>query len=833
MPTTAARDLSFTFYSNLFDSTGGQTYVLSWERWLEGLTRHEVRGTPADSDSKEALEAAKIGPAIVLADIMPGQPRKISSVIAVHAMSLDVENVDDAEIKRVLQGPLAPYEWLAHTTHKHGARCLGGATRLRVIIPLALPVLPTKFKEAWNGLNTLVGGINDPATKDASRALYLPSTYDPAVAWTFRHPGRWLTPDEILLTGQSAEISGRADDDAVRSMRRRMKRIDNEDPVKEITNAVLAGEAFATAGGRHDAIRDVTWWMAGRDDTLTDRALEIVFKASLEKMLAADATAPGIRDVITCYRGACTRIAENAELAARQRQMKEAPDGATSYDDNDLARIAAAQGWEPKDLRRRWLIQKDTTFYLLDKSGAYRGPFAQSEARINALDYFACAPVSLFETTEKGVRRRNIMEIAEDNGSGACEIIADLRLQYSKFDPTTGTFWEAVRPRRVLEPTFDETIDRWLRVFADTQYEKLCDWLACAPDPSKMLCALYIAGHPGAGKTLLAHGIARIWHEGPPSELDRVLADFNEDLTQCPVVLGDEALPKHWKGAPITTKLRSVISTTSRALARKYRASATLFGGLRIILTANNEFLLDSREVSSSQDLDAIASRFLYLEAPVEAAAFLQPGITEKLWIDGDGIARHSLWLMANRQVKRGQRFWVEGEKSDMHLLLMCGSRWNGLVVEWLTRFLMCPQSYESRGDSLILRGEGRLLVNDGAICDAWKMYLPNTQLEPETAKIGAALRALSGKETVQARVGEKSRRVRYRVVNTDILEAWSERSNIGDRETIRAAIGKAPDREPGDDSGSIQPGLRLVHSAPPPEQTQQKKIDSDTTVLA
>jgi hypothetical protein len=165
---------------------------------------------------------------------------------------------------------------------------------------------------------------------------------------------------------------------------------------------------------------------------------------------------------------------------------------------------------------------------------------------------------------------------------------------------------------------------------------------------------------------------------------------------------------------------------------------------------------------------------------------------------------------MAHRQVKRGQRFWVEGETSDMHLMLVCGSRWNGLVVEWLARYLINPQSYESRGELLIRRGEGQLLVNDSAILDAWKLYLPNTQLEPETAKIGAALRALSGKETVQGRIGEKGRRVRYRVVNVDIVAAWSERSNLADRETILAAVGAAPEREPGDDADA-QPALRLV----------------------
>lgn len=803
------RDLTFTYYPDLFDSTGGQPYTLPWDRWREGFAKHTSRGTPADTDSKEALDDAKRGPSIVLADIPAGSPRKITSVVAIHGMSLDIEDVTDDEIKRVLMGPLAPYEWVAHTTHKHAARCLGGATRLRVILPLATPILPARFRDAWQGLNTLAGGINDPATKDASRALYLPSTYDPAVAWALHHPGKWLAPEEILESGKDAEISGRADEDAARSMRRRLKRIDNEDPVKDIAKALLEGLPLSGPGGRHDAIRDLTWWMAGRDNDLSDKVLEVLFKASIETMQQADATSPGLADVATCYRGAVVRIKESADQAARQRQMQEAKAGETPYTDEDLERIATMQGWSANELRRRWIVQKDTTFYLLDKGGAYRGPFAQSEARINALDYFACAPVTLFEPTDKGYRRRGIMEIAEDHGSGASEIVADLTSQYSRFDPITGVFWEAIRPRRNLTPCFDVEIDAWLKVFAGSQYEKLCDWLACAPDLSKLLCALYLAGQPGAGKTLLAHGLARIWHEGPPAELDRILSDFNEDLCQCPCVLGDEALPKQWKGTPITTKLRSIISTTSRALSRKYRAPATMQGAIRLILTANNEFLLDSREVSSSQDLDAVATRFLYIEAPAAAAELLRPEVTDKVWIDGDAIAKHALYLMQTRQVRRGRRFWVEGEQSDMHLMLMTGSRWNSLVVEWLVRYTLCPQSYDSRGDNLIRHGDGHLLINDGAIVDAWRLYLPNTKFEPETSKIGAALRALSAKDTVQLRTPQ-GRRVRFRDINVDILLAWSEKSNIGDRETILATIGEKPPRQPGEDLEQA-PMLRVV----------------------
>jgi len=127
-----------------------------------------------------------------------------------------------------------------------------------------------------------------------------------------------------------------------------------------------------------------------------------------------------------------------------------------------------------------------------------------------------------------------------------------------------------------------------------------------------------------------------------------------------------------------------------------------------------------------------------------------------------------------------------------MHRLLMTGSHWNSMICEWLVRYLMNPNPFDSKATGLIRREDAVLLVNDQAILDGWELYL-KTKQEPETAKIGAALRAIS-KTTRRQQLRFNGQRVRYRVIDIDHLISWSDRYNIGDRETILAALGEPSD---------------------------------------
>lgn len=827
------RPLTFTLYASKTASSG-EVATQSWTEWVPLLTTHEVRGAPEDARcdlsnpddvkrAKAALERAKNGLALIFGEIPNDRSRKKASVIQMHALSADLEEKTDDEIARVFE-KLAPFAYTVATTHKHGSDLAGKGARLRVVLPLAEPVAAEDWPNVWQRFNSLIFGMNDPATKDASRLNFCPSTFDANVAWSLVNEGRWISAASdlvfvppIVSSNSGVQTSDAKLQRAVIRLTNALQRTPKAHEAKSAVASLLKGEAFAEPGHGHQAILDLTLLIAQRPFKVPEAAVAAVFEKSIEAMAQTSRSPEGMDAVLTAYRGALERVKEweaadeeDRQERARSIQLSNADeDDEGSYSQQDLEAIAAAQKCTVPQLQKRWIIQKDTTYYFLTSSGYYSPVSSMQEARGNAVLHLARAPVMLNEVTKTGVRRRPVPELTEDYGRCCLRVIADLTIQNSYYDADSGVFYEAVARRREIQPKFNAQIDTWLRLFGGALYEKLCDWLACAPDLNKMLCALYLAGHKGSGKTIFANALAKIWTaKGHVSELDKIMENFNEELTHSPVVLGDEALPKHWKGTAVTTKLRSIISTMTRTLSRKHKAPAELNGAIRLILTANNEFLLSGGEDSSSHaDLAAVAQRFLYIDVPEAASKFMEEigqERVEQIWLKQDGFAAHALWLEENRlaQIVRGSRFWVEGSETAMHRLLVTGTAWNSLVLEWLVRYLINPSPIDNQKHYLILRRRGELLVNEKAIIDGWEILL-KTNKQPDTTKIGEALRSISAPKRRNLRINKN--RVRYRVVDPHYVFDWAERNGIGDRQQIQAAIdgstesGDAADEEDGE----------------------------------
>jgi hypothetical protein len=799
------RELTFSRFNKVSDNKA-KPETRTWESWSDIFQSHELR--KADPGDKDALEKSKDGPCVVLGEIPAGMPHRDKNVVMVHAIGLDIEGKTEAEVDAALE-PLLNYEFVLYSTHKHRAAVVGGCSRLRVILPLAEPIPPNKFPAVWQGLNVMTKRITDQKTRNVARLFYLPSTYDKEVAVAWRSEGDWIHPEDLVRYGEDPTKEGTAPVGAIERAQRFLRLMPKEQttdggvPLKEHARAVLEGGTFGGEGSRHDIILALTMYLAQKSaaQPLPVEAVNELFRASIEAWKKVDAGAPDLDDVTRCYCGAVEKVAasiteekEKREERAREFQLR----GDEPYSDAELKAIAEAQGWEPTELKRRWIVQKDVSFYILNQFGHYAGPYSVAEARQAAATLLARAPILLNEPTKNGVRRRTIHELVEDYGQVAVEVVCDLTKRKSAFDPVASKLLEASRPVRAIAPVFDETFDKFLHVLAGKAYDKLWDWLACVPDLDKLLCALYLAGGPGSGKTSIAYGLAKLWHEGPPTEVERIISDFNADLVQCPLILADEHVPKYWKGSSVTTKLRSLVSIQQRTLSRKYLPPATLVGAVRLILSANNEFLLGSQGVMTAQDLEAIAQRFLYIEVPDEATKFVE-AVPERLkaWWLKEGIAAHALYLEANRVVKKAPRFWVEGDVGQMHRLLTITTDYNDMVCEWLVRYLLNPKPVDGKKDGLIRIFKGTFLVNDQAVIDGWEFYFPKSKMEPVTGKIGAALRAIAKKERHQLRYN--GRPIRYREIDIENLYAWSENRGIGNKHAMEITLGL---RE--DDTGSM-----------------------------
>lgn len=789
------RDVTFTIYRNAQD-TSGKPITQSWEKWLELFSRHEIRGNPEDSSDKAALDRAKNGPAIVLGEIPIGEPRKGANVKSVHALALDLENETEERLEQAFES-LAEFEFVVWTTHKHGSEIADGFPRLRVLLPFNQSIEPSKHADAWARLDRLIDGLNDPATKDIGRLHFLPSTFDITKARFHHHPGKWLQFEDLAVPEPNYKT---VDPNAITKLRNQLRRFDRNDPLKEPLSKLFSGESFAEQGNRHRGVLALTMWIAERNSNLDKDTLSTLFEPSLMSMRSIAADAPTVDEVVTAYDGAVKKLSEleqqNAEEKARQAREEQLKLGGAQtnigpYTDADLERIAAVNNWTVAELKTRWVIQKGSTIWVLGENGEYCGPYSKDEWGTATARILSRAPVSLTEVTRSGVKWRSMIDVFRECGSVAKGIVADLAARRCWYDPVTEVMKEAVSPVRNIEPKFDPEIDAWLKVLGGPYYDKLVDWMSCASDLTKMLCAIYFDGPTMSGKTLLAVGMAKIWSEGPPAELLQVLSSFNDEISRCPLILGDEEIPKLLH-TTVTATLRSMLSTTSRTYKRKYLSTSEIRGCVRLILTANNEFLLDTKEVTSQQDLEAIAQRFLYIKVSKEAAETLGEMEREKKeeWAR-NGIAAHALWLAKNHAIKTpGKRFWVEGDVGYMHSQLLTGSKWNSIVCEWLVRYLMNPKPFDTKATGLIRIEEGQLLVNDQAIIDGWSLYL-NTKQEPETSKIGTSLRAISsGADRKQLRFG--GRQVRYRPINIVHLLSWADRYNIGSKETLLAALGTA-----------------------------------------
>lgn len=781
------RDVIFTLYKNTKD-VQGLLIKKSWSDWLEVFSRHDVRGHTSDTTDKARLDKAKDGPAVVLGEIPQGLPRRGSNVKAVHALALDIEEKTNKEVQDAIE-KLQPFEYFIYTTHKHGSEVAGQRARLRLILPLERPISPAEHATAWRALNALTGGLNDPSTKDAGRLHFLPSTFDPDKAWTLHNESdKWISPADLPETDTTVRAESSTiltQEEAIQSVWYRFRVLPKAHQLKKAATALLKNEPFAPEGSRHNTMIGLTMFLAQKDKGLEPVILEKLFAESLKKMDAEAPGAPTMQEVVKAYQSAVDKIRKEK----RDYQLRAAGINAGPYSKDDLQRIANKNNWTLEQLRDKWIVQRDGAAWFLTESGDYAGPYSKDDVTVAATKYLARAPVNLVVATQRGFKRRPFGELACEAGSLADSILSDLTLQRSFYDPEKRVMHEAILPLRTdLNPEYCKEIDEWLQLAGGPLYSKLVDWMSCCADLDKLLCGVYFDGPKGSGKTMFAFGLAKLWTEGPPAELEQAISGFNDELTRCPLILGDEEIPKRYNRQNVTTILRSMLSTTSRTLKRKYRPTSEVRGAIRLVLAANNEFLLDSKDVSTSQDLEAVAQRFLYVNVPQEAADYLD-GISRKEKIEwwNRKLAGHALYLKNNHQIKTpGKRFWVEGDISQMHRLLMTGTKWNSLCCEWLVRYLMDPQKFDSQGNGLVRVEDGELLVNDQAVLDGWELYMKIKQ-EPETAKVGAALRAISKPERRQKRW--QGIRIRFRVIDTEHLYSWSDRYNIGDREIMKARI--------------------------------------------
>lgn len=734
---------------------------------------------------------------------------EIDAIPAPQRLQLVHQNV------QTLQTKLKGLAHVLHTSWSHATDKKPIA--LRIAVKLSRPVEAADWPKAWRAINAFFGGLCDPATKDASRLFFcaaLPAGSDERKHHVAAVDGEALDVDKLIgqtggdldaevlaalgLAADGSQVTGApVSFEEVNEFAHELARAKSpkKADIGRRLKKMCGGEPFALPGaadplnGIDNAIFRMCGFLAEAFHDRDLKAIAKMFERSLALMYKRDGEGHSVDDVLAKLERQAedvrTKRAEQdrTALVARAVRIREAfgNDRVHGYTAEELQAFG--------DMDHKWVIQHGSSFYIFF-DGDYRSPVSEKAVIAAAARDLApahTAGVEVFDTPIDGQPRpKSPLALVLDYGAVAHEVVVDITAQRSRFDPVTRTLIEASCPLRVTEAKYVPEVDRWLKAIGSDELEQ---WIALAVRLDRPCSALYLDGVKGAGKSLLAHGLARLWTTGGPTMAGHALGgNWNDDIARCAIVLADEILPPKIRQSGYTGELREFIQASRRPLARRYKPNATMIGAVRLILAANNRNLLETNESLTPNDITAIAERFLYVHCPQAAADELEKiggrKVIEDLFVNGDGIAQHALWLAKHKAVPNGRFFFAGSEEIARTLTTQSGIR--GSVCTWLCMYLLnaAPADMLQEGDAQkqIFVERGKLYVAAQALAQMWPAYKTNRN-PPSPAQAGSALRGLS-EEGVHERGGRT-----FYVVDERNLVTWAEETGYCAPEQIRQAL--------------------------------------------
>ena len=111
----------------------------------------------------------------------------------VESISCAVIDIDNGTPLQDVLAKIDGYAYLAHSSFRHTEE----HPKYRVILPLKTPSLVAQWPGHWTRINYWLGGINDPATKDAARLYFIPCHPQGAMHFVKIGEGKLLDIDEL------------------------------------------------------------------------------------------------------------------------------------------------------------------------------------------------------------------------------------------------------------------------------------------------------------------------------------------------------------------------------------------------------------------------------------------------------------------------------------------------------------------------------------------------------------------------------------------------------------------------------------------------------------
>lgn len=746
------------------------------------------------------LEAPMISPAVMSAG------KTLDCVESIQFGVLDLDHATPAAIAEVTRR-LEPYDAVLYTTWRQAEDYQRGLMRMRVMLPFTRPVMVHEWAAVFERLCADFPGA-DPKCKNANRSYFLPSLPVGAEHMAIVHhthgTGAWDVDAPLVErpeTGSAANLGTFYAGDPVpeASVKRLASRLagspkPSRSRLGGLLTCALNGQQIAQPGNRDNTLYDLAGALASQFPTGCASDIAEYFTLSFSHWDLPENGVPWtaiLAEKIERRQHDIHSVAVVREERALTDREQRTAIGTGNERSNPYSPVELAEFESDEPMARRWCVQKGIGIYIFS-DGTYVGPISPTEATSACHQWLAPSPLQLVITDESGANRKLTWgEIIEKHGRIVLNVEIDLCASQAYLETERCTIVEATARQRKLIAKYDPVVDGFIRLLGNTRAESLQNWIACLTELARAAPILYLMGETKVGKTTLINGLARVWQSCTATPLESAMGSFNEAITECPLIFGDEDIPVDLRGQPRLDELKRLATDTRRLVRRKFKPEATVRGALRLAIAGNNMRMLSTRHALTPADIEALANRFIFIEPDTEQlnAFWGSVGISGQALVESDRIARHALWLRETRLpllLGGTDRLIIAGDSDPLRRAIGSGQGAMGELMAWVHGYLLHPDVHlrRSAGELLAARVEqGAVWLHPGRMQACWDHYLSDRR--PERRNIARALRESKGERVVKR--GSRGVQERYYELDTSRLSAWVETEGEDWSEVVEA----------------------------------------------
>lgn len=640
---------------------------------------------------------------------------------AVEELWLDVIDVDGREHRQDKTKPkgATPEEWAAilkalepfryawHHTHAHKPE--NGLTCARILIPFVQPVLAVDWKTYRGG--TPWASHHDPATSDACRFYYCP----PLGADIRYHEGELVDPYQII-------------DPSTKGYEAKIARV---------------GDGLGRKGFQATIVPAIAAYVSAGRDTRPE-ALERLKEDIRSRIDAAPKRHDRPAEEIARYK---SDEFLNTAIKGALAKYNPAPPSAALYTEDDIAKLAAAEGWTSEVYMQRLILTRGATRYI--RLGDTYQVSSVSDAVVGYRHNLSNYALQWQDPATGKPNGREALERLYATNVG--RVTYDGRIDRAivrEQDRELILHLPCAKMKPGLQPVFSSAVDSWINSTSNPNAVRA--YMADVYNLDRALFALILWGPGGTGKSSFAEGLARAWSEGA-TKASTVFPEggksaWTAPLLDNPLVFADERAP-----ACSVRRLREFLGTDVHSITRKYEHDAVFTGYPRLVIAGNDESVGMRLTDAEPDEIGATAVRFQSVYVPNTVT------IDWAHFVDGLGLAQHALWLRANHPIARDSegrryRFGLPPDSRFAEMLSVSGDV-PTRVLQWLVSALANPGAVQCiqrifaypSGGWVSIQGAGPagwLILSPDMLSRQWGCVADGPQ-KPTLGELRAALKTI------------------------------------------------------------------------------------------